>query len=551
MGPSAARRTHHRRLLAATALPVLVLALAACGGGTAAPTPTDVATAPADVTPASEPSQEPEREPEGVYLATAVELHDWLETGRILASPDGRTWTTAWEGPGTVAAVGTSPVGVAGALAAVWDVAGTSVLSSVDGLAWSAAATVPGFLTAFGYGDGAWIAVGDRSFAEEGGAGDASGGAIYRSADGVRWDRVATTSPYDNTELTARSGGFLFQTMESVAHVSGRWVATARECTEQTRECLAALFVSDDGGASWERTSPSQPLGSLRLGSDGTTWAGTGITGTEAAAADGVGGTGADPLALAPAPLAPTGLLLTAPQPAPGGWVASAMPVLEPDEAGSAVPTTGLWRSADAVRWEPLGEVTGAAYSAAYLLVPAVSATAAPSAAAAAPAAPSAITIAGTALVAVTSGVETEFPYEHAASSAVELLTEALGPPVTEAIVGDGYCSADGVGYRWDGLALRHDGDDPAAAIGWWVQLTGPAGTPVTAVTGPEGLGVGEELGAVLARLTEPQTESWSYQGQLWERVMVDVAGEKGVEVMGIDGVVSVVSAPVWVVGDC
>lgn len=264
-------------------------------------------------------------------------------SGTIFASRDGASWEPVLETE-PLSDVATSPT-----LAVA---VGSVIHTSSDGRDWSEPIEVIDHLTGVAHGDGTWIAVGDRTFAEEGGAGDGSQGAIYRSSNGSSWSRVATTSPYENADLVAISGGFLFQSMVSVAHGDGLWIATAIECAESPRVCLPVQFTSTTG-TQWTRSVLDADLDRVDVAHDGASWGFVGLEPTPDGAGAGVAGTSADGVAWDFGPTAPGQVRLVGLSGDDAGWLAvEAWPAdLDAD------PVRAVHRSADLQTWEQVGSV--------------------------------------------------------------------------------------------------------------------------------------------------------------------------------------------------
>lgn len=410
-------------------------------------------------------------------------------------------------------------------------------------------------LTAVTYGDGVWVAVGDRSFAEEGGAGDASSGAIYRSTDAVTWERVATTDPYQNAELTG-FGEMLYQGMTSVGYGAGRWIATATECAY--RSCMQVLFVSTDT-VTWTRMALDDRIVKIDLAHDGETWGFVGgepkpnpENNAEIGFPIGAAGTSPDGVTWSIGATSPDRVVLTGLNPGDGEWLA--VDAYVPATSEDPPPAGRIYRSTDLLTWEQIG--TAVPWTTSVALLRATDAEPAP------PVTPSTdvgtvrIRTAGLELLSPDGTAIQTLPYAQSATAAIEAVTDALGTPASEFSQGDGYCSADSTVLTWGGLRLVHEGTD-TAATDWWVWLDGTGTPTATAVDGPGGVTLGQRVEDVRSAHPDAPTESFNYQGITYDFIYLDASTSSGgthefaVEASAEDGVVVSMQAPVYVVGDC
>lgn len=479
-------------------------------------------------------------------------------TGSVRVSEDGSTWEKVLDtGPlsdvdaadGLAVAVGRSD-------------SGGIIHTSTDGRTWSEAIQVIDPLVDVAHGDGAWVAVGDRSFAEESGEGDGSSGAIYLSEDGTTWERVATTDPYENAHF-ADSPEIHYQAMRSVGYGNGLWVAMATECAY--RSCELVEFTSEDA-RTWTRHHLDSEILDMDVHHNGQTWGFVGSerdpTGIEENMAEkdrplGLAGTSADGITWQTGATQPDRPYLTGLGAGPEGWYAVDTPTY--GSRGSAPSRGEVHHSDNLETWTLLGTVAEgisgiAVFPGGATATPTPTASPTPSPSASADAA----TLAG--IVIRTGGLEldtdeggpTLFAYEDPASRVLEELRAGLGEPGEEFHEGDGYCSVDTTSSSWKGLTLYHEGTDGAGR--WWVRLSGGAGDlPGVPVSTVEGVTLGTSGAEVVQLVTGAAAESWSYEGVTWSRFMSDIAqdGEMGTEVMAEDGTVTTIGAPVWVMGDC
>jgi len=511
-----------------------------------------------------EPFEAPVGSVDATWIAAAGEAYGSSPgepTGAILTSPDGVEWSTA---------LTTTPMrGVATSadLAVVVGDDGRgagAIHTSPDGASWSAPIDVVDPLAAVAHGDGVWIAVGDRSFAEEGGAGDGSAGAIYRSTDATTWERVATTSPYDNPELTAgEESGFLNQTMVSVAHGGDLWVATARECAE--RVCRAVEFTSPDG-TTWTRKLLDASLTKVGVAHDGTRY---GLVGAQVdAAADyqgvggppapfGVAGTSSDATTWTFGPTEPDRVLLEGLSAGPGGWLAvdDTSFAQQPGQVAD-----GVHRSTDLLTWERLSTVDHDLHGVAVLRV----AFAAPAAAAPTTTTTAAVVTTDAAgLRILTRGLQFMDAdgmfgqlalYAEPASGAIATLTAMLGAPTTEFEAGDGTCVAESTVSRWGALRIVVPGKDPAATD-WTVVLRGTAAElPAATVEVAGGFTLGTPAAEVASYFPGVPKRSDVFEGSTYDSFLLDPSGgemDPGTLLFATDGVTDSISAPTYLDDMC
>ncbi|WP_312348346.1 DUF6777 domain-containing protein [Actinomyces sp.] len=479
-------------------------------------------------------------------------------TGSIHVSEDGATWEKVLD-TGPLSDVDASE----GLAVAVGHTdSGGIIHTSTDGRTWSDPVEVIDPLVDVAHGDGVWVAVGDRSFAEEGGAGDGSAGAVYLSEDGVSWERVATTDPYGNSRL-ASSGEVMGQMVRSVGYGDGLWVMTATECAY--RICELVEFTSEDA-RTWTRHHLDSEILDMDVHHDGRTWGFVGSerdpTGIEENMAEkdrplGLAGTSVDGTTWQTGATRPDRPHLTGLSAGPDGWYAVDTPTY--GSRGSAPSRGEVHHSDNLETWTLLGTVAEGISGIAVLTGqdPSTASTPAPgpSATSSARSTPQAVgVLIHTAGISVDDGSADApvIPYEGPASAAVEALTQALGEPVAAFDEGDGYCSGPTTALSWNGLTIRHEGTDASGT--WWLGLAGGAGDlPTLPVATPEGVTLGMAVAEVAQRAPGATTESWAHEGVTWERFLLDITpdGEKGTEVMAEGGTVRSIAAPVWVMGDC
>lgn len=477
-------------------------------------------------------------------------------SGAIHTSPDGTTWSTALDSPAPLHGVAVSD-DLAVVVGGSGSGTGGTVLTSTDGATWSEPIPVTDPLAAVAHGDGRWVAVGDRSFAEEGGAGDASNGAIWSSSDGTSWQRVATTSPYDNAELVALSGGILHQSMRSVAYGDGQWIASAQECTE--RVCRTVEFTSPDA-TNWTRRSLEGSLGPISVAHDGATWGlvGRDVTGIGAGAdssATPVAGTSSDGIEWRTGPSQPADVFLEGLSSGAGSWLAVQDSSSSPDVPG----TEGVYRSSDLATWTELSTLDVDLHGVAVLAV-AHTEPAAP--------APTTTTVAAPATDAAgirvltrglqfvdAQGMNTGLvPYSGPASAAIDTIRGAIGEPTVTDQAGDGTCVAESKVHAWGALKIVVPTAEPAGA-NWLVTLTGtPSELPAMPVTVAGDFTLGASTDEVASYFPGVPTLSFSDQGVTYRYFLLDPSGgdtEPGTLVSAQDGTVRSITAPSYLEDLC
>lgn len=500
-----------------------------------------------------------EGETDPLLLVTAMDdVPESAVTGSLHVSEDGVGWEKVLDtGPlsdvdatdGLAVAVGHSE-------------SGGIIHTSTDGRTWSDPIQVIDPLMDVAHGDGVWVAVGDRSFDEESGAGDASSGAIYLSEDGTTWERVATTDPYENAHF-ADSPEIHYQAMRSVGYGNGLWVAMATECAY--RSCELVEFTSEDA-RTWTRHHLDSEILDMDVHHNGQTWGFVGSerdpTGIEENMAEkdrplGLAGTSEDGITWQTGATQPDRPYLTGLSAGPDGWYA--VDTHTYGSQGSAPSRGEVHHSDDLETWTLLGTVTEGISGIAVLpggptATPTPTASPTPSASASADVA----VLVG--IVIRTGGLEldteegepTLFAYEDPASRVLEELRAGLGEPGEEFHEGDGYCSVDTTSSSWKGLTLYHEGTEASGT--WWVRLSGGAGDlPGVPVSTVEGVTLGTSSAQVPQLAPDVFHETFSYEGNTMDRFMLDISqnGEMGVEAITEGGAVTNIGAPVWVMGDC
>ena len=481
-------------------------------------------------------------------------------SGQIHTSPNGVDWSVALD-----TSTPLRGVAVSDDLAVVVgnDGNGGVVHTSPDGATWSDAATVIDPLVAVAHGDGTWVAVGDRSFAEEGGAGDGSAGAIYRSTDGVAWERVATTSPYDNSSLTAQSGGILYQSMISVAHGDGLWVATARECAE--RMCQLVEFTSTDA-TTWTRKVLDGALTNVVVGHDGSSWGFVGSEGDEGAAgADsmggpppnvGVAGTSTDGTTWSFGPTEPDRVVLEGLSAGDGAWLAVRDTAMSQDPVPER---DGVCRSDDLATWTELSTIEADLHGIAVFQraftepgpVTAPTTTTLP------------VNTASAAGIRVltrglqfqdAAGMDTTMSlFAEPATSAIATITASVGAPERTVQAGDGTCVAESVVLRWGAIRLivpgtSDDGTD------WQVFVQGTASELPMPVTVAGEFTLGSSADEVANYFPGVPKLSFAYEGIQYDNALLDPTGgemDPGTRVGAENGTVNTITAPDYLEDMC
>lgn len=498
----------------------------------------------------------------GLYLATTsnhaqVTMEPEPLAGSIRTSPDGADWTVALETTPMLDIATGADLAVAVGLDEEY---GGAIHTSTDGLDWTPAIQVIDPLTAVAYGDGTWVAVGNRSFAEESGEGDGSSGAIYRSDDGVAWQRVATTDPYENADL-ASNGELRYQSMTSVGYGEGRWIATATECAYRT--CMRVIFTSPDA-QTWTRMALDEQIVLIDLAHNGEEWAFVGgepipnpANNAEIDYPIGTAGTSPDGLTWSIGPTSPDRVVLTGLNPGDGEWLA--VDAYVPSTPSDPPPAGGIYRSTDVLSWEQIG-TAGPWTTSVALLHPGPAATTPPEDAVDPEVGTVRIRTEGLELLAPDGATLQNLSYDTTpAATVIEAVTGALGAGSSEFVGGDGICSEDSTVTAWGGLRLVHPGTEPTA-VSWWVILDGPGGPAgAAAVDGPGGVTLGQDVDAVRSANPDAPNEAFSYEGVTYDYVYLDVVAhqdegtpyELAVSVGAEDGVVTHLQAPAYVEGDC
>lgn len=486
----------------------------------------------------------------------AVDTYDSVRGG-VQVSSDGATWTQVLDstplydvaaGDDLLVAVGSADGSAAGV-----------VHYSQDGTSWSDPIDVVDPLRSVAYGDGVWVAVGDRSFSEYSGAGDGNGGAIYRSTDGRSWNRVLETDPYDNTAFTDPSQ-FRYQGMLSVGYGNGQWLAVAQECLVESH-CVLAQFISSDG-LNWQRSTLDGTLTRIDVAHDGERWAmvggeltgqsqvsvgepgfGTPVAGTtESLGAWTIGEISSDESVLRG---------LTA---APAGWFATELVTYDPDNEPEP---SDIFFSEDLQEWEVVGQ--GA---------PGVTGLAMLSASTELPESPTVVGSieAGAAALLELHGEHFELRdendeqlgrvgYEESSDTALAALTEHLGEPETEFVPGDNTCVAETNVYLWGDLRLAAP-TTPDSPWNLSAAASGRAAETVTVQT-PSGIGLGSSRAEVQAVHGDGPTESGSWDGNDYESMVLEPADDSedqnphGVRVQLTNGVVTWITSRSYLFDMC
>lgn len=265
----------------------------------------------------------------------------------IQRSTDAQQWTTVATvdgAAGTLLRLDASP-GLAVAVGGVpWT--GTNQPSGVirttaDGERWNEPISVQDHLLDVAYGDGTWLAIGQPTPDEDKGTVP-----VYRSTDGITWDRQLVALPTTATHLYPYG---------TIAFGGGAWLLPAVEDVGDLG--IPLLFRSTDGVTWTDVTAPgpSATYAGVRA-FNGQAW---GVTGSQfffdggleqapreelrvGGSPDGVAW---QPVAGSPVALAVTGLSCTADR----GWLASAI------DTTAADGVAGIHTSADLLTWSPLG----------------------------------------------------------------------------------------------------------------------------------------------------------------------------------------------------
>lgn len=286
------------------------------------------------------------QQPAGLASLTRPALLAATPAG-IQRSTDAQQWQTVATvdaAAGTLLRLDASPELVVAVGGVPWT--GTNQPSGVirttaDGEQWNDPIALQDHLLDVAHGDGTWLAVGQPGPDEDG-----RNVPVYRSIDGITWDRQVVTLPTTATRV------YLYGT---IAFGGGAWLLPAVDDVGDLG--IPLLFRSTDG-VTWTDVTvpgPSATFAGARA-FNGQAWGVTGSqfffdSGLERAPREElrVGGSPDgvtwQPVAGAPVALAVTGLSCTADR----GWLASAIDTTAADGVGA------VHTSADLLTWSPLG----------------------------------------------------------------------------------------------------------------------------------------------------------------------------------------------------
>lgn len=177
---------------------------------------------------------------------------------------------------------------------------------------------------------------------------------------------------------------------------------------------------------------------------------------------------------------------------------------------------------------------------------------------------PVSIVVQADSLLIRSNGEEQEYPYEGTsnASKAIEAVTAAYGFAGEDDYSGDQKCWYQMTTYSWPGLDIAFSGQDSTGAQSFLVHVSEASET--VEVSTPHGAHVGDLWEPYLAELN-PAPElilSGEYEGVEYARTLdtpttnpaYQVEGQpigSGVIVLAEDGVISYISAPDYINGDC
>lgn len=489
-----------------------------------------------------------------LIASSAVDTYGSVR-GEIHLSSDGEEWQKVLEstplydvavGDDLVVAVGSADGTAAGV-----------ILHSIDAQQWSEPIEVTDPLRSVAYGDGVWVAVGDRSFSEYGGAGDGSGGAIYRSTDGRTWTRVLETSPYDNAAFTDQSQ-FRYQSMLSVGYGDGQWLAVGSECLVESH-CVLAQFTSGDG-LTWDRSTLGGTLTRIDVAHDGAQWAmvggelvGAGVVGVDQLNDHApVAGTSGSAGTWSIGEISSGGSVLRGLTSAPSGWFAVDYQEYDPDL--EPAPST-VFFSADLQSWEVIGGavpgVTGLA-----MMSPS---TDLPESVITEPASDEAalLRLHGDYFEVLDDKGEqlVDVDYSQSSGDALGVLSELLGSPVAEYFEGDNTCFAESNQHSWGQLMLWAP---TAPEAGWTLSIDdGEAieSTIATEVAG--GIGIGADQAEVEGAHVGAPSDSYSWEGVDYETLIVeqtadsDTGNPRGVRILLEDGLVTFMTSRSYLYDMC
>lgn len=149
----------------------------------------------------------------------------------------------------------------------------------------------------------------------------------------------------------------------------------------------------------------------------------------------------------------------------------------------------------------------------------------------------------------------TEIPYTASGASAVGVLTDLLGTPVTSSIPGNASCQAPTTSYDWGGFVLSDPGEviaGPGALYS--VSATAVATSAGVGLEGPNDVQVGTAAGTVLAGNPGVTFDDDGSGGGVLHLQTVD--GGSGPDSWGVAGFVrggtmEEIASPLYFYGDC
>jgi hypothetical protein len=264
----------------------------------------------------------------------------------IQRSEDGQSWTTvATTEQGAPARLDASPdlvVAVGGVRDDGANQPSGTIVTSADGSTWSDPIATPDYLVDVAHGDGGWLALGVVPYTDPR---DATIVSLYRSGDGIAWERQEVTLPGQHSN---------FGLPDSIDYAAGNWLIVGHDDVGDSAIPLA--FTSPDGAAWAEQFPVNSSAYPEARAHNGQVW---GMTGAQLFFDNGLEqlprselrvGAGADGINWQPTPGTPVNLRVTTLAcTGDRGWLGAAV------DTGPTGWIGAVHTSPDLVSWTPLG----------------------------------------------------------------------------------------------------------------------------------------------------------------------------------------------------
>lgn len=457
------------------------------------------------------------------------------DSGSVHVSTDGATWDEVLRTEQSMNAVEHGD----GRFVAVGATAGGAgvVMASDNGTTWSEPVDTGAALVDVAYGDGTWVALAaDRT---------------YTSSDGANWQEQAPLP----LEFEGISAG-------AIAHGPDGFIVSTYSCGAS--RCPGGPGLLSTDGVSWTQAATAMGAGVGGAGVHSASLAATdeyaiaGYSFAELPAGASMADQTTDPTIARVSTEGAAAVTLAEGSPYLFGLSAAGGRWYGVGSTDSPMPsdTAGVWTSDDLSTWTRVGEVAAPLRDVAVAGTPArTEPPADPVEDEADGAAGVVIRTAGLELVDADGAAVETLPYGSSAADAVSALTDVLGAPsATEALPGDGTCSADSTAVRWGAFALVHEGSD-AGAVGEFSAFLSQEGD-LGPVTGPGGIVPGASEAAVRATAPGALEESAAFEGQSFLWILLDAPAGPPESTLGVlatvtDGVVTGLAAPEYVSDLC